>query len=429
MPPRLLVPIALTIAWIPAMTLAQSEELPRQTQARTLADQVRDEVAGLSPFLIDKVDWAGVVRTLAEAGQSPSRSLARAAVLCQVYYLVGWPTDQQLELLGQFLGDAGPAVRRLCIDLLARDEAIQAGSLRLLVKASESDADPAIRVQAGHELLRRDDPAGWKPLLAALVSDDPRLRGSASVPPGPQRDAKAALMQLTLERWRFGDNAARLPEPLRLTPQTLKLATETFVMRDNLIRRTVVEAIGLDRNPANLDLLLERLAMEDAWTVHRSLYVGLGYLGQSRAIPALADGLSEPKLDRTGRTAPATGLAVLGDPAALKILVEATTQPDRLHVAAAALSRAFDPDFVADEASVFLVPEANGRLAKAWVPAAATETAPMFTDGRGGRNSASGLSAADVHAAWRGFLIDVGPSLRWDRRRCCFAVAPRADTR
>ena len=391
----------------------------REAAVRPLVAALKAEVEKLSPYLLAAVDWNRLDATLVDAGQDPAPWLARNALLVQVYNRADWPMDQRLALLRAFYQDRNVAVRRLVVDLLSREDAVKAGSLADLRKVVETETDPAVKVDAAQKLLERNDPAGWTPLLSLLSSDDPAVRSDQAVKASPNREAKEALVYLSTVCWKFESNAARLPEPLRLTPEHLALITKAFEMTDNVVRRTAVELIGLNRDPKTFPILKERAEKDVAWTTLRSTYISLGYLGDPAAIPILKAALAKPKVARVGRTTPCLGLAFLGDPAGLQVLVGALEKGTEFPVLCKALSRAFDPEF--DEAQgLFLVPDAAGRMVPSWIPSASAGAAPMLDDGQGGHARAHAMTPAEVHAAWKAFLDTFGPRLAWDKTACRF---------
>jgi len=386
----------------------------RTVRAAVLAAAARDEAAKASPALAEKLDWKRVQVTLEEAGSVPDAALARATVLAMAGQLRDWPAAEQAALLRLYVRDDKPAVRCLAIELMSRPEAVKAGTLADLRSAAEKDPDPAVRVRAAEELLRNGDPAGWKPLLEALYSDDPKTQAEGAVQATPHREAKEALIELSLEHWKFGANAARLPK-------ALKLVKRAWVMKDNVIRRTIAEMVGLNRDPAHLAMLLDWEKQEEAWTALRSLYIGMGYLGDKAAVPTLREALTKPKAKRAGRLSPAMGLVLVGDRSGLDALVEGLSDAENFPTVARALSRAFEPDFPADSEN-FLVPDAAGKLQPAWIPAASAGMAPMIDDGKGGKVRAEALGTAQVQAAWKSFLEKSGQQLSWDPAACRYSV-------
>jgi hypothetical protein len=393
----------------------------RAAKVAQVAAKLEAEVREHSPALRKAVDWQRVRIVLRNAGAAPSLALARGVLLCEAYHLDDWPwpVGERLALLRVYVRDDSVAVRRLAVDLLGRQDAVKAGSLADLRRVSEADADPQVKVFAARRLLEFEDPAGWRPLLALLHSDDPEVRKQPAVQAPANRAAKNALIELSRRRWGFYDNAARLPEALRLTPELVALAGRAFEMRDNVIRRTVYDLIGLSRDRRFYGLLRQRLEAEQAWTCLRSLFISLGYVGDPRAVPLMAAGIAKPKVNRAGRLSPSLGLAFLGRVEGLRALVDALADGQHLTVLAQALSRAFDPGFDAG-GGLFLVPDADGRLVGRWIPDASTGAAPMRTDRTGRKVRARALSAKQVHAAWDAFLTKYGPKLEWDGKTCSF---------
>ena len=398
-----------------------SGQAGRRETAQQLVESVRAEVIKLSPALRTKVNWERVEKVLIHASTEPEMWLARSAVLCEVYNLEDWPIKERLALLREYYKDESVPVRRLVVDLLSREEVLKAGGLAEL-RPAVKDADPLVRIQAGKTLLQHADPAGWAALLEPLHSDAPAVKAQPAVQPTPHREAKEALIELSLEYWNFGSNAARLPKSLHFGKQELELAKRAFGMRDNVIRRTVVEVMGLHRQPEYLPLLKERVEAETAWTVLRSLYIGLGYSGDPSVVPILEQAVIKEKVSRAGRTAPATGLAVLGDISGLRALVEALGRGEHVPVLVTALSRAFDADF-SSEKGLFLVPDSSGKMVRKWIPEASSGSPPMVPDGRGGLKAARAYSAAEAHKAWKEFLDSFAAKLEWDSQGCFYRLA------
>ena len=409
----------------------------REAAAKPVVAGLRAEVEKLSPCLLPVVDWRRLETTLAAAAGEPAPWLARNILLVQVYNLADWPMDERLALLRAFYRDENPAVRLLVVDFISREDAIKAGSLADLRTAAGTDPDPGVRIDAARRLLQRNDPAGWTPILTLLSSDEPGVRDGETVLVSPSGAAKDVLIDFTTHTWGFASNAARLPEPLRLTPVHLKLITKAFAKKENMIRRTAVELIGLNRDPKTFAILKDRAETDPSWTVLRSTFVSLGYLGDPAALPILQEALAKPRFNRTGRMPPALGLAYLGDPGGLKVLVDALGEPGAdLPILLKALTRAFDPGVGPAQGepepeeetafpSGFVVPSADGQLVPAWIPAASSRDAPMNDDGRGGKVRTSPMTPAEVRAAWKAFLDRFGSRLVWDKTACRFTVAAK----
>lgn len=395
----------------------------RRAQAQQLVKTVRAEVEKLSPALRTKVNWERVEKVLVHASSEPELWLARSALLCEVFNLEDWPIRERLALLRQYYTEDSVPVRRLVVDLLSREEVLQAGGL-VELRPAVKDADPLVRILAGKKLLEHGDPVGWPPLLSPLYSDDPKVKAQPAVQPTPHREAKEALIELSLAHWKFRTNAARLPRSLHFSNEHLELAKRTFGMRDNVIRRTVVELIGLHRDRKYLSLLKQRVEAEEAWTVLRSLYISLGYSGDVSVVPILAQAIIKTKVSRVGRAAPATGLAVLGDVSGLRTLVQALGRAEHVPVLVTALSRAFDPDFSSDS-NMFLGPDAAGKLVFRYIPEGSSGLPPTVPDGEGGMRPARAYTVAEVHGSWKDFLDKFGTKLKWDSKECYYKVGRR----
>ena len=269
---------------------------------------------------------------LASKGEDPETRW-RAA------YALGRIGDRRAgPALEPLLGDPNPLVRSMAARA-AGDVADSAAATRLIALL----ADPAwrVRVNAAHALGALKAQAGAPGLRAALQDSNPHVRWESALSLGALRDtAAAASLQAALADSATGVVQGAAIALLQIRgEEAVPTVAPALDLLPPFLRSGLIDALGDLTGPASLEILLARVRADSDPAEAAGAASALSRRATDRraAIPALRAALGSK--DFTVVASAAEGLGALGDSAsvpALARLLAARSKPDDADVAASA---------------------------------------------------------------------------------------------